>query len=498
MKKFKTQHAYLLIALLLTVLVAGCSSGDDVATPVSPDATSAPDTTAPTVTLAVPADADTGVLINSKIAATFSEDMIATTITEATFTVTGPGGGAVDGAVTYVDTARSAVFTPAANLAGNTLYAATITIGVTDLAGNPPAADHAWAFTTGTVVDTTAPTVFSTDPLNNATGVVTTKKIAATFSEPMDPATIIAANFTLAVGVNPPVAGTLAYAGQKATFTPTNGLEADTTYTATIAAVQDLAGNPLASDYAWSFTTAATVAAGPQAPVLGEAGRFVVLASQKITTTGSAASALTGGDLGILDQARTYYAGFTAGAAPGQLDELTGGLSYAHDDIDPALIPSPYASTIAFLNQVRTDLGIAYDFLAADPNPGMATQVCPTQLGDLTLTKGVFKTAANVLLTTAPLHLDAQGDADAVFIFSIDGTLTVGAPAGAISLDNGALAKNVFFRTGGKTSIEAGIIFSGNVFAKSEVNALTGAIITGRLFAVDDQVTLISNTITAP
>jgi hypothetical protein len=290
----------------------------------------------------------------------------------------------------------------------------------------------------------------------------------------------------------------LAYAGQTATFTPTNGLEADTTYTATIAAVQDLAGNPLGSDYAWSFTTAATVAAGPQAPELGEAGRFVILASQKITTTGSAASALTGGDLGILDQARSYYAGFTTGVNPGQFDELTGGLSYAHDDTDPALIPAPYASTIAFLNQARTDLGVAYAFLAADPNPGMATQVCPIQLGGLTLTQGVYKTAVDVLLTTGPLHLDAQGDPNAIFIFSIGGSLTVGAPSGEIILDNGALAKNVFFRTGAATVIEAGTSFSGNVFAWSQVNVLTGSSVTGRLFAVTNQVTLISDNITAP
>ena len=81
------------------------------------------------------------------------------------------------------------------------------------------------------------------------------------------------------------------------------------------------------------------------------------------------------------------------------------------------------------LTQSKTDLGIAYTFLAANPNPGAPTQVCPTEPGGLTLTRGVYKTAANVTIETGTLYLDAQGDPDSVFIFSIDGTLTTGARA---------------------------------------------------------------------
>lgn len=507
MKKFNKQNAYLLVALLLTVFMAGCSSGGgDGTTTATTNTTSATsgtsgtDTTAPTVTLTVPADVATGVALNSKVTATFSEDMTATTISGTTFTLTGPGGAVVAGGVTYVAAVKTATFVPTANLASGTMYTATITTGATDLAGNPLALAKAWTFTTGTTADSVPPTVLSTDPAANVTGVLTTQRVSATFSEAMDPATIIAANFTLVDGLNPPVAGTMDYVGTTAIFTPSASLTTNTTYTATIAGVvQDLAGNQLGNATTWSFTTAATVATGPQAPVLGETARFLILASQTITTTGSAASALSGGDLGILDQARSYYAGFTVGATPGSFAELTNGISFAPDDVTPPYtIPAPYASTVAFINQVRTDLGIAYNFLAADPNPGAATQVCPTQLGGLILTRGVYKTAADVLITTGPLHLDAQGDPNAVFIFSIDGTLTVGAPSGAIILDNGALARNVYFRTAGATSIEANISFYGNVFAKSQINVLADARITGRLYAVDDQVTLISDAVTAP
>jgi hypothetical protein len=148
------------------------------------------------------------------------------------------------------------------------------------------------------------------------------------------------------------------------------------------------------------------------------------------------------------------------------------------------------------ITQVRTDLGKAYAFLAANPNPSAPTQACPTELGGQVLTRGVYKTASNVGITTGILHLDAQGDPNSVWIFSIDGTLTTGAPGGSISLDNGALAKNVYWRVAGVTTIGPGTLFKGNVFAWQQVNVLAGANITGRLFSVTEQVTLISDTVT--
>jgi adhesin HecA-like repeat protein len=233
----------------------------------------------------------------------------------------------------------------------------------------------------------------------------------------------------------------------------------------------------------------------PLAPELGEVARFAILASQTITTTSG--STIVGGDLGILDQARTYYAGFTAGVNAGEFTELTNGLSYAGDDSTPPyVVPVPYASMVAFINQSRTDLGIAYNFLAADPNPNAATQVCPIELGNLTLTRGVYKTASDVTLQTGTLTLDGEGDLDSVFIFTIGGNLTSGAPGGDIVLINGAQSKNVYWRTAGKTVTGTNTSFSGNVFAWSEVNVLTGANVTGRLFAVTDQVTLDANAVT--
>ena len=202
----------------------------------------------------VPVNAATGVAINSAMAATFSEVMDPATITTTTFTLQ-QGATAVSGAVTYAGV--TAVFTPASNLAANTLFTATITTGVKDLAGNALAVNKVWTFTTGAAPDTTAPTVSSTIPVNAATGVAVNSAMAATFSEAMDPLTITTATFTLTQGVTP-VSGAVTYAGVTATFTPTAGLAYSTVYTATITTgAKDLAGNALASDYVWSFTTGA-------------------------------------------------------------------------------------------------------------------------------------------------------------------------------------------------------------------------------------------------
>ncbi len=100
------------------------------------------------------------------------------------------------------------------------------------------------------------PTVLSTSPLSNATNVAREATISATFSESMAPGSIIATTFTLA----PAVPGAVSYteSDKKASFTPTALLAFSTTYTATITtAAKDVAGNPLAANYTWSFTTLA-------------------------------------------------------------------------------------------------------------------------------------------------------------------------------------------------------------------------------------------------
>ncbi len=220
----------------------------------------APDAAPPTVISTDPVNLATNVALNKKITATFSEAMDPLTVTAATFTLK-RGTTPVSGTVTY--TGMTGTFTPAANLASNTTYTATITTGVEDLAGNAMAVNYVWSFTTGAAPDAVLPTVISTDPANLAVNVALNKKIVATFSETMDPVTITTATFTLQQGTTP-VAGTVTYAGTAGTFTPAANLAANTTYTATITTgAKDLAGNAMAVNYVWSFTTGAGLDAVP-------------------------------------------------------------------------------------------------------------------------------------------------------------------------------------------------------------------------------------------
>src|SRR3989454_344915 len=221
----------------------------------------------------VPANAATGVAINGKIAVTFSKAMDTSTITKATFALkqgSNPKedddeGEEVAGTVSY--TGVTATFTPAGNLAPNTAYTATITTGAEDLAGNALASDFVWSFNTGSTRDTTRPAVSAMVPANAATGVAINGKIAVTFSKAMDTSTITKATFALKQGSNPKedddegeeVAGTVSYAGVTATFTPAGNLAPNTAYTARVKhRAKDLAGNALATDFSWSFTTGAT------------------------------------------------------------------------------------------------------------------------------------------------------------------------------------------------------------------------------------------------
>jgi len=73
----------------------------------------------------------------------------------------------------------------------------------------------------------------------------------------MDSTSINPTTFTLTGPGAAAVAGTVSYStiGETAIFTPSGALAANTAYTATIAGVSDLAGNALASNFVWNFTT---------------------------------------------------------------------------------------------------------------------------------------------------------------------------------------------------------------------------------------------------
>ena len=152
-----------------------------------------------------------------------------------------------------------------------------------DTSGFPASAGNSanyWVdvvFQTGLGPDVTPPTVSSVVPGSGATGVSLSSMIRANFSEAIAPATVNASTFDVRDANGTPLTGTVAYdaGARSAIFTTTAGLLAQSVYTATVKGdvdgVHDLAGNALASDVVWSFTTGTPTPPaddGPGGPIL--------------------------------------------------------------------------------------------------------------------------------------------------------------------------------------------------------------------------------------
>lgn len=210
------------------------------------------DTTPPTVLITSPVDTAVGVVTGTKVLVAFSEPLDPDTIGASTFTLS-QGGTPIAASVSYTDTA--AILTPDSPFEPGVTLTATVTTGVTDLAGNALEADYVWSFTTNPAPDTTPPAVLSTDPDTGATGVAIDSPIRAVFTEVIDISTLTPATFTVTQG-GMPVLGFVGYTGVTATFAPTENLLPGIPCTATITTdVKDLAGNALAADYTWTFAT---------------------------------------------------------------------------------------------------------------------------------------------------------------------------------------------------------------------------------------------------
>ena len=250
------------VTLLASLSLFGCGQGGQGGAGSPLMTTSAaptiPDTTPPTVSSTSPANAATGVALNSSVSASFSEAMMNSSLSSASFTLaTTTGSAAVAG--TVIVSGNTAMFVPSINLAASTQYTATITTAAKDAAGNALAANYTWQFNSGAALDTTPPTVSATSPPNATNGVATNSSVSATFSEPMTNSTLNTASFTLVTTTGGAArSGTVSVSGNTATFTPFAPLAASTQYTATIAAgVTDAAGNALAANFPWQFTTGA-------------------------------------------------------------------------------------------------------------------------------------------------------------------------------------------------------------------------------------------------
>ena len=208
----------------------------------------------------------------------------------------------------------------------------------------------------------------------------------------------------------------------------------------------------------------AGTALAAQPPVgLGTAGSYAVLAGQTVTNTGPST---INGDLGV-----------TPGAA------ITG--------FPPGTVNGTVHAADAVALQAQSDLTTAYNDAAGRTPPAAV----PADLGGLTLTGGVYKSASALQLTGA-LTLDAQGDPNTVFIFQAASTL-ITASASHVNLINGAQPCNVFWQVGSSATLGTSSVFVGNIMALTSISMNNAVTVQGRALARNGSVTMINDTLTA-
>ena len=135
--------------------------------------------------------------------------------------------------------------------------------------------------------DTRPPEITAVTPADGTSGVALSAQATVTFDEPMQASTITPATFTLRDGAGNLVTAAITYDAQarKATLSPQSALQDGNTYTVTVrggtSGVTDSAGNPLAADRSWSFSTPAACPCTVFDAGAGPAGRILVRRSAR-------------------------------------------------------------------------------------------------------------------------------------------------------------------------------------------------------------------------
>jgi hypothetical protein len=194
---------------------------------------------------------------------------------------------------------------------------------------------------------------------------------------------------------------------------------------------------------------------------LGAASNFGVLAGQSISNSGAS---MINADLGV-------WPGNTLTGAPG-----VSGTSHLGD---PTAQSAQGALTAAYNDAAGRAAGST---IAGD-------------LGGMTLAPGVYKSTSTLEITSADVTLDAGGNSNAVYIFQIASSFTVGVGRQVI-LTGGADRSRIFWQVGSSATLNANSNVSGNILALTTISMGTGAALNGRALARNASVTLLANTIT--
>lgn len=195
--------------------------------------------------------------------------------------------------------------------------------------------------------------------------------------------------------------------------------------------------------------------------------------------------ALFSSDGAVTNSGTTYLTG-DVGTNMG----LTTGFNPLH--VTGAIHPIPDGATAA----CASDLLIAYNYLNT-----LAYDIellYPAQFGNnLVLTPHTYLLNAATVLTDT-LYLNAQNNADAVFVIQINGALSTSTYS-KVLLINGAQAKNIYWKIDGAVSINDYSVFSGTIICNNgAIDLTTGVILNGRALTTTGTLTDSAITATIP
>ena len=195
---------------------------------------------------------------------------------------------------------------------------------------------------------------------------------------------------------------------------------------------------------------------GPTAPVLASTSNYALFTAQgTLTNTGiSNIKGDVGSNLGLTT-------GFDALTVTGAIHSIADGST--------AQCAADLLNVYSALNILPYDIELLY----------------PAQLGsNLVLTPHTYILKGSTVLTDS-LYLNAQGNADAVFVIQVTGAFATGTHA-KVLLINGAQAKNVYWKEDGAVNINDYSILCGTIICNNgAVQINNGVIIDGRVLTTN-------------
>jgi hypothetical protein len=160
---------------------------------------------------------------------------------------------------------------------------------------------------------------------------------------------------------------------------------------------------------------------------------------------------------------------------------------------------------LATASTAAADALVAFNALAALAHP-TSLGLPAGELGGAIVPPGTYEpSTSSASITTGDLTLDAAGNADAIWVFQVPTSLTVGLTSTprSVLLINGAQAKNVYWQVGSAARIENSSHMVGTIIASAGVTISTAGqtiqtTLAGRAIGLNASVTMVNTTVTVP